>query len=555
MKLLCVAVFCTFLCSAWPTTIKAKDDHRTAFFGEDIDIPLPALGTTEVVFKPELDPVSEVVFFRNGHILNNRAKLNNHINHLILEDVGEEDEGTYVVRNSAEPADVRRIILKVRDCSLETTVKYGETYHIPINNITGSYVLEFRHSASHIYPAVEPPALVLLNQSTIPIVEYRSRLSATEKKINLHSVTGADEGSYTVLDSDGKARKKTCLNVKEHQNFLRLKYDETLKIKLYINHTKVSMVYTPDSDHKERKILDQGELLVHLDPMLDGRVSIEGSMFYMKKVKVSDSGVFRLSDMTGFRIADVYVNVEPYKLLQLHVAILSLTGLLAFLLLVCLVSCQINVRRRAARARKIALIAQQAGKSDGETFRQVVHEAYSRFTEESTLQSTWENNTESTEVEIKGLEVSKAGHYHNVPFETNFLENESGAEYSMSALPLDIGTGVTLNSAFQKLLSDSDGLASNIPAFSEGSHNVTRMPEAVLSASSSLLAESEAHSDGDLRGAPTIDMTSKAHGLDAVVPSVPANSPVPGTSQNGPPLSDKDIKLDQSEGADLTTTT
>lgn len=32
---------------------------------------------------------------------------------------------------------------------------------------------------------------------------------------------------------------------------------------------------------------------------------------------------------------------------------------------------------------------------------QVVHEVYTRFTEESTVQSTWENNTESTEVEIK----------------------------------------------------------------------------------------------------------------------------------------------------------
>lgn len=32
---------------------------------------------------------------------------------------------------------------------------------------------------------------------------------------------------------------------------------------------------------------------------------------------------------------------------------------------------------------------------------QVVHEVYTRFTEESTAQSTWENNTESTEVEIK----------------------------------------------------------------------------------------------------------------------------------------------------------
>lgn len=91
---------------------------------------------------------------------------------------------------------------------------------------------------------------------------------------------------------------------------MHLGYDVTLKIKLYINHTKLNMVYTPDSDHKQRVVLDQGELVVPLDPMLDGRVSIEGSVFYLKKVKVSDMGVFRVTDLSGFRVADVYVNVE-----------------------------------------------------------------------------------------------------------------------------------------------------------------------------------------------------------------------------------------------------
>lgn len=95
-------------------SLPAKDDHRTAFFGEDIHITLPALDTTEVVFKPSTTPLSEEVFYRNGQILSSRAKLNIHISHLVLEDVGEEDEGTYVVRNSAVPADVRRIILTVR---------------------------------------------------------------------------------------------------------------------------------------------------------------------------------------------------------------------------------------------------------------------------------------------------------------------------------------------------------------------------------------------------------------------------------------------------------
>lgn len=96
----------------------------------------------------------------------------------------------------------------------------------------------------------------------------------------------------------------------DHQIFEHLKYGGILKIKLHVDHTKVRMVYIPDADHKERLILDQGELVVPLDPALDGRVSVEASMFYLKKIKVSDVGLFRVMDFSGFRIADVYLHVE-----------------------------------------------------------------------------------------------------------------------------------------------------------------------------------------------------------------------------------------------------
>lgn len=70
------------------------------------------------------------------------------------------------------------------------------------------------------------------------------------------------------------------------------------------------MIYITDADQKQQIILDQGQLVEPLDQILEGRAFIEGSMFYLKKVKVSDTGVFRLTDLTGFRIADVYINVE-----------------------------------------------------------------------------------------------------------------------------------------------------------------------------------------------------------------------------------------------------
>uniref|UniRef100_A0A671P9F4 Uncharacterized protein n=1 Tax=Sinocyclocheilus anshuiensis TaxID=1608454 RepID=A0A671P9F4_9TELE len=475
------------------------------FFGEDVHIPVPALDTTEVLFKPRVDALLGRVLLRDGKILDSRAKLNVHISHLILEDVGEEDEGTYVVKNSAAPADVRRIILIVRDCALETVVKYGDTYHIPINPSIGPYTLEFRPEAqTPVYQTTEEPPVLLLNQTGIPTQEYEHRLTVGEKRVNLRLVTGADEGSYTVVDSDEKVRMRACLNVKDHQIFEHLNYGETLKIMLHVDYTEVKMVYFTDTDYKERLIMDQGELTVPVDSAFEGRESVEGSMFYLKKVKVGDNGVFRVMDSSGFRIADVYLHVEPYKLPQLYLAIISLVSLLAFLLFVCLLSCLIKVHRRAERARKITLIAQQAGKGDGEVFRQVVHEAYTRFTEEPTAQSTWENNTESTEVEIKGLEVSKPGQYQALQSDKNFLEmNDSGVEFNSSALPLDSDTDVPDNLASHKILLESDTLAGVPLAISEGDHSATRTPDSILSVSPAVQPKSAAQIDGDLIGVTT----------------------------------------------------
>ena len=59
-----------------------------------------------------------------------------------------------------------------------------------------------------------------------------------------------------------------------------------------------------------------------------------------------------------------------YKLPPVYVAIISLVGLLAFLLLVCLLSCLFNVRKRAKRAEALEKIA-HSKVDDGEAFRQV----------------------------------------------------------------------------------------------------------------------------------------------------------------------------------------
>lgn len=56
----------------------------------------------------------------------------------------------------------------------------------------------------------------------------------------------------------------------------------------------------------------------------------------------------------------------------LAVAILSMLGLIAFMLLVCLLSCLYKIHKRNEKNKKLMLIAQQAGKKEGEAFRQVI---------------------------------------------------------------------------------------------------------------------------------------------------------------------------------------
>ncbi|XP_055732245.1 uncharacterized protein LOC129819732 [Salvelinus fontinalis] len=513
MKIVGVAVFGAVFCTVLIASLKVKEEHKIAFFGEDVHIPLPSLDSTEVLFKPASNPTAEVALMRDGRVVGHRAQLNS-LKHLILEDVGEEDEGMYMIKNTEAPADVKHILLLVRDCALEQVVKYGEKYHIPLSDILGPITLEFRPSQAPANQTTEPPAVVLLNQTSIPAEEYKGRLSVSEKRVTLSMVQGTDEGSFTVLDRDGKVRRRSCLNVKEHQNFVHLSYGSTLKINLFVDHTKVNLLYTPDWDRKDRVILEQGELVVPVDPSLDGRLTVEGSMCILERVRFSDMGLFRVTDLLGFPVTNIYLEVEAYKLPTLYVAILSLLGFLVLLLLVCLFSCLTNVRRRAEKARQIALIAQQADKGDGDAFVKVVQEAYTRFAEESTLTSTWDNSnaTESTEVTIKGLEVSKAGRYHTLSSDKNLLEmSDSGVEFNSSGLPLDSEYETDMPQTFTShklVLNNSDSVAATV--IPEGDQSANRNPDLAMSPSPVTQARSEADApEEDLMGDSTPEMTSR----------------------------------------------
>uniref|UniRef100_A0A3B4YGU4 Uncharacterized LOC111645598 n=1 Tax=Seriola lalandi dorsalis TaxID=1841481 RepID=A0A3B4YGU4_SERLL len=515
-------------------------ERRTAFFGEDIHIDVPSGNVGEVVFKPRTNHSAEVVLMQAGIVLSPRGRLNS-LGHLVLENVQEEDEGVYVIKNSNNPNADKQLVLIVRDCAVEQVVKYGESYYIHLNQVDGPITLEFRPSLvqanqTEMQQTTEPPPRVVYNQTGLTAEEYVGRLSVSEKRVTLHSVRMTDEGSFTVLDREGKVRRRNCLNVREHQNFMHLSYGGNLKMKLYLHRSNLNIVYRPKSDNHDRVILDQGVLVTPLDPQLEGRLTVEGSELIMKKVRVADTGVFKLTDLAGFPVAHVYIEVEAYKLPPLTVAVLSMLGLIAFMLLVCLLSCIYKVHKRNEKNKKLMLIAQQAGKGDGEAFRQVVHEAYTRFTEESLTQSVCDKPSESTEVTIKGLEVSKPGRYQALTSD-NFLEmSDSGVEFTTSGLPLDSDTEAVMTYASHKPLlnavsptavteaANSDSLeATVVPDLS-----ASRTPDSAMSASPASNPRSLAATtpDGSLHGAASPGTASRG-----TVGSDPAQ--MEGGAENG----------------------
>lgn len=88
-------------------------------------------------------------------------------------------------------------------------------------------------------------------------------------------------------------------------------------MKLYLHHSKLNIVYRPKSDNQDRVILDQGVLMTPLDHGLEGRLTVEGSELIMKKVHVADTGVFKVTDLAGFTVAHVYIEVDGKR--KIHI--------------------------------------------------------------------------------------------------------------------------------------------------------------------------------------------------------------------------------------------
>ncbi|KAM4550776.1 uncharacterized protein V3H82_019858 [Fundulus diaphanus] len=518
MKAIGAAVLGAVFCTVVSASSKVKEESRTAFFGEDVHIEVSSWNDSDVVFKPRTNSSYEVHLLGPGRVVNqNKTELNS-LGHLVLKDVQEEDEGLYVIRSRRNSSMVRHLHLTVRDCASENVVKYGETYTIHVKHIQGPITLEFRPSLVRVNQTVvphasEPPPLLLYNKTTVLGDDYVHRLSVSETQVTLHSVRMMDEGSFTVLDRDGHIKMRSCLNVRDHQKFLHFSYDESPRIKIFQHYSNLNVVYRSKADNQDQVIVNQGVLVSQLEPQLEGRLTVSGSELVLKKVHTTDTGVFKVTDLAGFPVAHLYVEVEAYKLPPVAVAILSMLGLIAFMVLVCLLSCLYKIHKRNEKNKKLTLIAQQAGKGDGEAFRQVVHDAYIRFTEESLTQSVCDQPSEATEVTIKGLEVSKPGRYQTLPSD-NFLEmSDSGVEFTHSGLHLDSDTEAVMTYASHKPLLNaasppavteavlSDSLEAT--AALDGDLTAVRTPDSVMSASpaSNPRSASAATPDGSLQGA------------------------------------------------------
>lgn len=98
----------------WPLCKPVDEDSMTLFHGEDFHIMLRSL-KVEVTFWNRSAPRSaNVTLMKGGKVVNSRARINHYLSHLIIDAVGEGDEGNYTVKNPDKPEDVRIIVLVVR---------------------------------------------------------------------------------------------------------------------------------------------------------------------------------------------------------------------------------------------------------------------------------------------------------------------------------------------------------------------------------------------------------------------------------------------------------
>lgn len=106
---------------------------------------------------------------------------------------------------------------------------YGSDFQISLLGSTTPVGVGFRPSAVEANQTSHP-ALDLVNVDGIFREGYEDRLIVNEQHVILKGVTGADEGSYTITEANGKVGKKICLNVKGENRKMYTSYHITFRL-------------------------------------------------------------------------------------------------------------------------------------------------------------------------------------------------------------------------------------------------------------------------------------------------------------------------------------
>lgn len=132
----------------WPWTsdetpslcLPVQQEHRVAFFGQDVHIDVPPGNDTEVLFQPMSNRSAEVVLLQAGQVASPRYHFKA-LGHLVLGGVKEEDEGVYVVKSTNNPNAAKRLVLSVRGKSLDKS--HHKTIRLlPISTATHASICE-----------------------------------------------------------------------------------------------------------------------------------------------------------------------------------------------------------------------------------------------------------------------------------------------------------------------------------------------------------------------------------------------------------------------------
>ncbi|XP_069055184.1 uncharacterized protein [Lepisosteus oculatus] len=450
-----VLLFSALLWAGPSSAQSGTEETKTLLLGEHLYIPVPTNQSAEVLFQPATDPDSSRALMAEGRVLEPRCLFHNESGQLVLRNVTAADSGVYLVR-LRQSWYIANITVMVRDCFTEHLVQTGGSLELALREDVSRLLLEFEP-----LPSGGNETLVLLNRSQTPDPRYLARVSVGSRHWSLHAVTAGDQGVYIVRDWEGRELDRVCLVLREPTRYADLPWGGTLKMDLAPGGAAASLLFTPDGERAARVLVRDGEVA---DLRYGRRLLLEGGLWALRELKPADGGLYQIADPQGRAVASIYARVQAYKLPPLYVAILSLLGVVALLLCVCLVSCLFRIRRRELKAKAIARIAQEAGKGDGEAFRQVVQEVYTRFSEDqSTSQSVsqWEDKPsyrEATEEEAKGPEASKTTRYHALADEKNFLESSepecdfhgaaAAADTSAAAAALPLESDTDLSATF-----------------------------------------------------------------------------------------------------------